>query len=175
MHTCVVYLLNTFLCNRASISAFTCFFIVMMGLFFCFFCLQITELLDDERCEAECEELPQDGEEGPASLDSPQHTQTDVSPSARWDSQIMVRFLGLTCDNCTWVALKPEYSSNVVRTLFYRSCQCFTFFELLQERHEYQNYSTDGSSTLQDKPLHIQTHAPTQHIVPSRQIISKLN
>lgn len=47
------------------------------------FCLQITELLDDERCEAECEELPQDGEEGPASLDSPQHTQNDDSPSAR--------------------------------------------------------------------------------------------
>ncbi|XP_041799410.1 protein FAM13B isoform X3 [Chelmon rostratus] len=43
---------------------------------------QITELLDDERCEAECEELPQDGEEGPASSDSPQHTHTDDSPAA---------------------------------------------------------------------------------------------
>ncbi|XP_044060481.1 protein FAM13B isoform X3 [Siniperca chuatsi] len=43
---------------------------------------QITELLDDERCEAECEELPQDGEEGPASSDSPQHTHTDDSPTA---------------------------------------------------------------------------------------------
>ncbi|XP_068563019.1 LOW QUALITY PROTEIN: protein FAM13B-like, partial [Cebidichthys violaceus] len=43
---------------------------------------QITELLDDEKCEAECEELPQDGEEGPASSDSPQHTHTDDSPSA---------------------------------------------------------------------------------------------
>ncbi|XP_029298142.1 protein FAM13B isoform X3 [Cottoperca gobio] len=43
---------------------------------------QITELLDDEKCEAECEELPQDGEEGPASSDSPQHTRTDDSPSA---------------------------------------------------------------------------------------------
>uniref|UniRef100_A0A7N6BDR1 Rho-GAP domain-containing protein n=1 Tax=Anabas testudineus TaxID=64144 RepID=A0A7N6BDR1_ANATE len=31
---------------------------------------QITELLDDEKCEAECEELPQDGEEGPISSDS---------------------------------------------------------------------------------------------------------
>ncbi|XP_054453180.1 LOW QUALITY PROTEIN: protein FAM13B [Anoplopoma fimbria] len=40
---------------------------------------QITELLDDEKCEAECEELPQDGEEGPS---SPQHTLTDDSPSA---------------------------------------------------------------------------------------------
>lgn len=49
-------------------------------------CLQITELLDDERCEAECEELPQDGEEGPASSDSPQHTHTDDSPTARWDA-----------------------------------------------------------------------------------------
>lgn len=46
-------------------------------------CLQITELLDDERCEAECEELPQDGEEGPASPDSSQHTHTDDSTSAR--------------------------------------------------------------------------------------------
>ncbi|XP_023253769.1 protein FAM13B isoform X1 [Seriola lalandi dorsalis] len=43
---------------------------------------QITELLDDDKCEAECEELPQDGEEGPASSDSPQHTHTDDSPAA---------------------------------------------------------------------------------------------
>ncbi|XP_073342426.1 protein FAM13B isoform X2 [Pagrus major] len=43
---------------------------------------QITELLDDERCEAECEELPQDGEEGPASSDSPQHAHTDDGPAA---------------------------------------------------------------------------------------------
>ncbi|XP_049897911.1 protein FAM13B isoform X3 [Epinephelus moara] len=43
---------------------------------------QITELLDDDKCEAECEELPQDGEEGPASSDSPQHTHTDDSPTA---------------------------------------------------------------------------------------------
>uniref|UniRef100_A0A3Q1BD62 Rho-GAP domain-containing protein n=1 Tax=Amphiprion ocellaris TaxID=80972 RepID=A0A3Q1BD62_AMPOC len=43
---------------------------------------QITELLDDEKCEAECEELPQDGEEGPAASDSPQHTHTDDSPSS---------------------------------------------------------------------------------------------
>ncbi|XP_063731931.1 protein FAM13B isoform X3 [Eleginops maclovinus] len=42
---------------------------------------QITELLDDEKCEAECEELPQDGEEGPVSSDSPQHTNTDDSPT----------------------------------------------------------------------------------------------
>uniref|UniRef100_A0A8C2X7Z3 Family with sequence similarity 13 member B n=1 Tax=Cyclopterus lumpus TaxID=8103 RepID=A0A8C2X7Z3_CYCLU len=41
---------------------------------------QITELLDDEKCEAECEELPQDGEEGPVSSDSPQHTPTDDNP-----------------------------------------------------------------------------------------------
>uniref|UniRef100_A0A669F3R0 Family with sequence similarity 13 member B n=1 Tax=Oreochromis niloticus TaxID=8128 RepID=A0A669F3R0_ORENI len=43
---------------------------------------QITELLDDEKCEAECEELPQDGEDGPAS-DSPQRTHTDDNPAAR--------------------------------------------------------------------------------------------
>ncbi|XP_006804602.1 protein FAM13B isoform X2 [Neolamprologus brichardi] len=41
---------------------------------------QITELLDDEKCEAECEELPQDGEDGPAS-DSPQRTRTDDNPT----------------------------------------------------------------------------------------------
>lgn len=46
-------------------------------------CLQITELLDDERCEAECEELPQDGEEAPTSPNSPQRTETDDSPAAR--------------------------------------------------------------------------------------------
>lgn len=49
----------------------------------CVICLQITELLDDERCEAECEELPQDGEEAPSSLGSPQHTETDDSPASR--------------------------------------------------------------------------------------------
>ncbi|XP_047441848.1 protein FAM13B isoform X2 [Mugil cephalus] len=43
---------------------------------------QITELLDDEKCEAECEELPQDGEEGLAA-DSPHCPCTDDSPSAR--------------------------------------------------------------------------------------------
>uniref|UniRef100_A0A8C4IC08 Rho-GAP domain-containing protein n=1 Tax=Dicentrarchus labrax TaxID=13489 RepID=A0A8C4IC08_DICLA len=46
----------------------------------------ITELLDDERCEAECEELPQDGEEGPASSDSPQHTHTDDNPVPAYKS-----------------------------------------------------------------------------------------
>uniref|UniRef100_A0A671YDM6 Family with sequence similarity 13 member B n=1 Tax=Sparus aurata TaxID=8175 RepID=A0A671YDM6_SPAAU len=46
----------------------------------------ITELLDDERCEAECEELPQDGEEGPASSDSPQHTHTDDDPVPAYKS-----------------------------------------------------------------------------------------
>lgn len=50
---------------------------------FLYFCLQITELLDDDKCEAECEELPQDGEEGPSTSDSPQHTCTDDSPTAR--------------------------------------------------------------------------------------------
>uniref|UniRef100_A0A1A8HQX0 Family with sequence similarity 13, member B n=1 Tax=Nothobranchius kuhntae TaxID=321403 RepID=A0A1A8HQX0_NOTKU len=43
---------------------------------------QITELLDDEKCEAECEELPQDGEEGPTAPHSPKHTHTDDSPTA---------------------------------------------------------------------------------------------
>nr|XP_057920662.1 protein FAM13B isoform X2 [Doryrhamphus excisus] len=38
---------------------------------------QITELLDDDKCEAECEELPQDGDEGPASSNSPPHTCRD--------------------------------------------------------------------------------------------------
>ncbi|XP_037117146.1 protein FAM13B isoform X5 [Syngnathus acus] len=34
---------------------------------------QITELLDDDKCEAECEELPQDSEDCAASSSSPQH------------------------------------------------------------------------------------------------------
>lgn len=55
---------------------------VLCHLLYTFF-LQITELLDDERCEAECEELPQDGEEAPKSPDSPQHTETDGSPATR--------------------------------------------------------------------------------------------
>ncbi|XP_077387838.1 protein FAM13B isoform X2 [Festucalex cinctus] len=38
---------------------------------------QITELLDDEKCEAECEELPQDGEDCTVSSNSPQHTTSD--------------------------------------------------------------------------------------------------
>ncbi|KAK2848871.1 hypothetical protein Q5P01_008705 [Channa striata] len=43
---------------------------------------QITELLDDEKCEAEFEELPQDGEEGPTSSESARHKHTDDSPTA---------------------------------------------------------------------------------------------
>ncbi|XP_077957842.1 protein FAM13B isoform X7 [Gasterosteus aculeatus] len=44
---------------------------------------QITELLDDEKCETECEELPQDGEEGPvSSSDSPRHTLAHDDPAA---------------------------------------------------------------------------------------------
>ncbi|XP_019938351.2 protein FAM13B isoform X4 [Paralichthys olivaceus] len=42
---------------------------------------QITELLDDDKCEAECEELPQD-EEGPVSSDSPRHTDDDPAASS---------------------------------------------------------------------------------------------
>ncbi|XP_061691311.1 protein FAM13B isoform X4 [Syngnathoides biaculeatus] len=34
---------------------------------------QITELLDDDKCEAECEELPQDSEDGPATSNSLPH------------------------------------------------------------------------------------------------------
>uniref|UniRef100_A0A8D3D867 Rho-GAP domain-containing protein n=1 Tax=Scophthalmus maximus TaxID=52904 RepID=A0A8D3D867_SCOMX len=45
-----------------------------------FFC---NELLDDDKCEPECEELPQDGEEGPASSDSPRHTHAHDDPAAR--------------------------------------------------------------------------------------------
>lgn len=41
---------------------------------------QITELLDDDKCEAECEELPQDGDEGPASTNL--HTNTDDHPAS---------------------------------------------------------------------------------------------
>uniref|UniRef100_A0A8C7WMH6 Family with sequence similarity 13 member B n=1 Tax=Oryzias sinensis TaxID=183150 RepID=A0A8C7WMH6_9TELE len=40
----------------------------------------ITELLDDDKCEAECEELPQDSEEGPTVSDFQQNT--DDSPAA---------------------------------------------------------------------------------------------
>ncbi|CAL9706438.1 unnamed protein product [Knipowitschia caucasica] len=40
---------------------------------------QITELLDDDKCEAECEDLPQDGDEG--SSQSPQSPQTHQSDS----------------------------------------------------------------------------------------------
>lgn len=108
------------------INVFTSFFIPIIGSFlvvnlFCplHVCLQITELLDDERCEAECEELPQDGEEGPASLDSPQHTQTDDSPSSRWDittvPYIIIQIIfnpgmglkgGMTCDKRSQTGFK---------------------------------------------------------------------
>ncbi|XP_055015185.1 protein FAM13B isoform X2 [Boleophthalmus pectinirostris] len=41
---------------------------------------QITELLDDDKCEAECEELPQDGDEG--SSDSPQPPNPKAGPAS---------------------------------------------------------------------------------------------
>ncbi|XP_072291364.1 protein FAM13B isoform X2 [Eucyclogobius newberryi] len=42
---------------------------------------QITELLDDDKCEAECEDLPQDGDE--SSSDSPQPHNPQVDASSR--------------------------------------------------------------------------------------------
>lgn len=84
----------------------------MRSLFFCVFSclLKITELLDDDKCEAECEELPQDGEEGLASSNSPQHSYTYDSPATRWDWMLLLNknsllkdeVEGVTCDEGTW-------------------------------------------------------------------------
>ncbi|XP_072291373.1 protein FAM13B isoform X3 [Eucyclogobius newberryi] len=43
---------------------------------------QITELLDDDKCEAECEDLPQDGDESSSDSPQPHNPQVDASSSS---------------------------------------------------------------------------------------------
>ncbi|XP_037531066.1 protein FAM13B [Nematolebias whitei] len=51
---------------------------------------QITEMLDDEKCEAECEELPQDGDEEPATSDSPERIVDDSPDTSSHISPISI-------------------------------------------------------------------------------------
>ncbi|XP_028444825.1 protein FAM13B isoform X3 [Perca flavescens] len=96
---------------------------------------QITELLDDEKCEAECEELPQDGEEGPASSDSPQHTHTDESPTAS--------------SHLSPISILPADSAEIIqRTL--RAAVEQHFFDLKKTSigQDLSNYDSQGVSPI---------------------------
>ncbi|KAG8004297.1 Protein FAM13B [Nibea albiflora] len=94
---------------------------------------QITELLDDERCEAECEELPQDGEAGPAPSDSPQHTHSpDDSPAAS--------------SHLSPISILPADSAEIIhRTI--RAAVEQHFFELKSSiDQDLSNYDSQGVS-----------------------------
>ncbi|XP_041654226.1 protein FAM13B isoform X2 [Cheilinus undulatus] len=93
---------------------------------------QITELLDDERCEAECEELPQDGEEGPASSDSPQHTHSDEGPA--------------TSSHLSSISILPADSAEIIQRTI-RAAVEHHFFELKTSiDQDLSNYDSQGVS-----------------------------
>ncbi|XP_076594931.1 protein FAM13B isoform X1 [Chaetodon auriga] len=93
---------------------------------------QITELLDDERCEAECEELPQDGDEGPASSDSPRHTHTDDSPAAS--------------SHLSPISILPADSAEIIQRTI-RAAVEQHFFELKTSiDQDLSNYDSQGGS-----------------------------
>ncbi|XP_029917408.1 protein FAM13B isoform X2 [Myripristis murdjan] len=91
---------------------------------------QITELLDDEKCEAECEELPQDGEEGPASSDSPQHTHNNDSPA--------------TSSHLSPISILPTDSADIIQRTI-RAAVEQRFFELKTSiDQDLSNYDSQG-------------------------------
>ncbi|XP_027137919.1 protein FAM13B isoform X5 [Larimichthys crocea] len=94
---------------------------------------QITELLDDERCEAECEELPQDGEAGPAPSDSPQHTHSpDDSPAAS--------------SHLSPISILPADSAEIIQRTI-RAAVEQHFFELKSSiDQDLSNYDSQGVS-----------------------------
>uniref|UniRef100_UPI0037E70383 protein FAM13B isoform X1 n=1 Tax=Semicossyphus pulcher TaxID=241346 RepID=UPI0037E70383 len=96
---------------------------------------QITELLDDERCEAECEELPQDGEEGPASSDSPQHTHTEESPAAS--------------SHLSPISILPADSAEIIQRTI-RAAVEHHFYELKTSiDQDLSNYDSQGVSPIE--------------------------
>ncbi|XP_053284371.1 protein FAM13B isoform X5 [Pleuronectes platessa] len=93
---------------------------------------QITELLDDDKCEAECEELPQDEEEGPASSDSPQHNHTDESPAAS--------------SHLSHISILPTDSAEIIQRTI-RAAVEQHFFDLKTSiDHSLSNYDSQGMS-----------------------------
>ncbi|CAB1439555.1 unnamed protein product [Pleuronectes platessa] len=93
---------------------------------------QITELLDDDKCEAECEELPQDEEEGPASSDSPQHNHTDESPAAS--------------SHLSHISILPTDSAEIIQRTI-RAAVEQHFFDLKTSiDHGLSNYDSQGMS-----------------------------
>ncbi|KAM4621977.1 protein FAM13B isoform 2-T3 [Polymixia lowei] len=101
---------------------------------------QITELLDDDKCEAECEELPQDGEEGLASSESPQHNHTDDSPAAS--------------SHLSPISILPAGSADIIeRTI--RAAVEQHFFELKTSiDQDLSNYDSQGSSDPPNQGCH---------------------
>ncbi|XP_068181411.1 protein FAM13B isoform X5 [Antennarius striatus] len=94
---------------------------------------QITELLDDDRCEAECEDLPQDGEDGPTSSDSNQHTQTDDSPSAS--------------SHLSPISMLPTDSAEIIQRTF-RAAVEHHFYEIKTSiNQDLSNYDSQGVSS----------------------------
>ncbi|XP_060935345.1 protein FAM13B isoform X2 [Limanda limanda] len=93
---------------------------------------QITELLDDDKCEAECEELPQDEEEGPTSSDSPQHNHTDDSPAAS--------------SHLSPISILPTDSAEIIQRTI-RAAVEQHFFDLKTSiDHGLSNYDSQGMS-----------------------------
>ncbi|XP_047441851.1 protein FAM13B isoform X5 [Mugil cephalus] len=109
---------------------------------------QITELLDDEKCEAECEELPQDGEEGLAA-DSPHCPCTDDSPSAS--------------SHLSPISILPADSAEIIQRTI-RAAVEQHFYELKTSiDQDLSNYDSQSPSESSDRGFHGDRE---QHIDP---------
>uniref|UniRef100_A0A3P9LXP9 Family with sequence similarity 13 member B n=1 Tax=Oryzias latipes TaxID=8090 RepID=A0A3P9LXP9_ORYLA len=90
----------------------------------------ITELLDDDKCEVECEELPQDSEEGPTVSDFQQNT--DDSPAAS--------------SHLSSISILPADSTDIIQ----RSIRAAVEHHLLELKssinHDLSSYDSQGLS-----------------------------
>ncbi|XP_078810064.1 protein FAM13B isoform X14 [Oryzias latipes] len=90
----------------------------------------ITELLDDDKCEAECEELPQDSEEGPTVSDF--HQNADDSPAAS--------------SHLSSISILPADSTDIIQ----RSIRAAVEHHLLELKssinHDLSSYNSQGLS-----------------------------
>ncbi|XP_068596308.1 protein FAM13B isoform X2 [Brachionichthys hirsutus] len=103
---------------------------------------QITELLDDDRCEAECEDLPRDGDEGPTSSDSSQRTRTDDSPSAS--------------SHLSPISMLPADSAQIIQRTIRAAVEQHFYEMKTSTKHDLSNYDSQGVSP--GEPAHQGCH-----------------
>ncbi|KAF6728521.1 Protein FAM13B [Oryzias melastigma] len=102
----------------------------------------ITELLDDDKCEAECEELPQDGEEGPTASDFQQNTEDSPASSSHLSS----------------ISILPADSTDIIQRSI-RAAVEHHFLELKSSiTHDLSSYDSQGVN-----PTEPEDHGNEEH------------